>query len=108
MFADSVIHGCGLAHQIKDLASIEHSPSEVRGRECESIAIFADFIGLFGRLAVRPQYGPQCLHRFGEGLVSVIHGTVHRCIMRRLSRLNTHMPNPRLIKLLQRLASTMV
>jgi len=36
MFADSVIHGCGLAHQIKDLASIEHSPSEVRGREFES------------------------------------------------------------------------
>jgi hypothetical protein len=32
----------------------------------------------------------------------------HRRIMRRLSRLNARMPDPRLIKLLQRFPSTMV
>jgi hypothetical protein len=42
------------------------------GHEFESrrvrqiIAIFPGFIGLFGHLAARPQYGPQCLHRLGE------------------------------------------
>ena len=51
------------------------------------IAIFADFIGLFGRL-MRPQYGPQSGHRLGgSGLAASEKDPFQHCIMQRLADL---------------------
>jgi hypothetical protein len=52
--------------------------------------------------------GPNACTALGRRLVSVSLRTAHHSIMQWLTRLNAHTQDPRLIKLLQRLASTTV